>query len=391
VDLLGGPEEGMHAHVIVKQAFTISGGVCRAFAAEPLFHDLRDPKIRPQLRAGSDYWRFKGATDFVVQGEAHAPGGRPVARMEVAVKVGGVSKWLAVFGRRPIRWGPGGKVAIEAPEPFLTMPLTYANAYGGIDWRVRAEVAPSPAANLNTFGDHPGMYPRNPFGKGYLIEQGEVPGMEMPNLEDPADLLTAERLIVRDGRQWYGQPLPWCFDWVHPVTFPRCVFFSGGVDAWFPGPEDGKLPEVRRGFLPAGFRSSVAGRGLVEGPEERFYQEASCGLVLRDLRGGERVELKGMHPNEPVVSFPLPMPPILEIEVEGKREAVPPRLHSVICRPAEKKVFLVWAGDRALPRPFVPGVHKHIPVAASLNHDEPVYYQAPPTVRDLVAASQKGK
>ena len=169
--------------------------------------------------------------------------------------------------------------------------------------------------------DHPGLYPRNPVGKGYLVLPDPVDGIELPNLEDPADMLTAERLIARKPALWYRQPLPWCFEWTVGLTFPRYLFM--GVDAWFPSPDDSALPEVHRGFIPAHLRRQLEkDHDLAAG----YRQEASLGMVLGTPLAGQPVTLTGMHPEEPIITFTVPPAPSIEIEVEGERAVVPPLL-----------------------------------------------------------------
>ena len=48
----------------------------------------------------------------------------------------------------------------------------------------------------------------------------------------------------------------------------------------------------------------------------------------------------------------------------------------------------VFAAEAALPRPFIPGIHRHIPVSASLDRDTPVPYLAPATVLERIAAAK---
>ena len=252
LDIKRAAQEGQDAYAIAKFTYKIEGGQLRGTEPEPLLNDFLDPDLDPRLTADTDFWPYKYATDFVVIGSAFAPGGVPVPSIQVGVDVGSVSKRIAVFGRREITWA-GGRPRIGDPQPFTEIPITWENAYGGTDWRVPFQHEDfeddQVLGAMVAEHDHPGMYPRNPFGRGYLVESGEVPKMLMPNLEDPQDLLTAERLLVGDPELWWRQPLPWCFDWVSPATFPRYIWVDEDVDAWFPGPEDEELPEVARGYL----------------------------------------------------------------------------------------------------------------------------------------------
>jgi hypothetical protein len=268
------------------------------------------------------------------------------------------------------------------------VPLTWAEAYGGVDWRVEDPAvytwdAVEAAATLAV--DHPGMYPRNPFGTGYLVETEPVEGLRLPQVEDPDDLLTPERVLTRDPRAWFGQPLPWGFEWVHPIMFPRLVFSVLGPDAWYPGPEDARMPEVRRGYLMPGYRTAMAGRAVEEGPGPMFVQEASHGMTFRDLAADTPIRITGMHPEEESVQFQLPPPPAVVMQVESRLERVAPRLHSVVCAPAEKTFSLVYGATMDLGRPLIPGIHKHIPLAVSVNGEEPIRYEAPVPIRERLA------
>jgi len=373
---------------LVKMTFKIIDGNCKLLQADPLLHNFFDEELQPRLWPGCDFWLKKNGTDFTILGSAYAPNGKPVREMQVGVQIEARQKRIAVFGDRRIEW-KNDKPKISSPEPFEEMPVVYENAYGGIDWRVPVSLDDPHYNNAALEVDWPGLYPRNAFGKGYLVYSDPLEDAMMPNLEDPSDLLTADRLIVGDPQLWYRQPLPWCFDWVRPVTWPRCMFFKAGdADAWYPGPQDDQMPEVRRGFLPNGYRQKLEAN-REEGILPEFFQEASYGMVFAGLRGDEQVLIQGMHPDQPVMQFKLPNAmPSIELDVDGNRTPLRPRLHSVICEPAEEKVALVWAADDELPRKFIPRVHKYIPVGIRVNGDDPVFFEAPQTVKEQIKEAQ---
>ncbi len=387
IDVMPNPGEPGRAHAWVKQTYDLAGGGCRAAEPEPLLHDLRDPNLQPRIVAGTDFFWFKEATDVVVRGSAFAQTSG-VRQMEVVAQVGASQKRVAVFGPRAVTWGGDGRPVIGAPEPFEAVPMTWDHAYGGVDARVVPEDLDDPMTRLMLDVDLPGLYPRNAAGYGYLVDPEPIDDVLMPQLEDPDDLLTAERLVVGDARRWYMQPLPWCLDWVHPETFPRKVLFAAAADAWYPGPEDASLPEVRRGYLMEGYRSQMEQHGLERGPHPSFCQGASHGMVFTDLQPNTPISIKGMHPDRSEVSFSLPAPPRLEITVEGDRQAVQPRLHSVVIRPAEERLTMTYAADRPLTRPLIPGVHGKIPVSLTVDGDAPVDYETPTPVRERLAATQ---
>jgi len=378
------------AFALVKMTYEIKGSTAVLASPEPLLHDVwSNDKLDPRFPAGSDYWITKPATDVVIRGTAFAPYGRPIASMYASAQIGNTFKRIAVYGKRMVEW-KGNTPGIGRPEPFTEMPLVYKNAYGGLDNRVpipadiRDEYLKSVMNGLQY--DHPGLYPRNPVGKGYLVFADPVDGVELPNLEDPSDLLTPERLITRKPELWYRQPLPWCFEWTNGLTFPRYLFM--GVNAWFPEPDTATMPEIQRGYFPAGVRRALEKQPALS---ELFFQEASLGMVIKAPLAGQQVTLSGMHPEETTITFTLPNEPTIEIQVEGERTTVQPILTSLVIYPAEKRFITVYSGrTKGLKRVFIPGIHKNIPLAASINRDAPIRYESPPTIRDQLAAANAG-
>jgi hypothetical protein len=379
--------EPAFAFALVKLTYEIKGATAVLSQPEPLLFDFwSDETLEPRLPPGSDYWLHKQSTDVVIRGSAFAPNGRPTPSMFVSAQIGRTTKRIAVFGKRLVEWDRGSP-RLGRPEPFVEMPLLYQNAYGGLDNRVpipaQLEKDYMRAVALGMQFDHPGLYPRNPVGKGYLVLPEPVDGVELPNLEDPADLLAAERLCTRKPERWHRQPLPWCFEWTVGLTFPRYLFM--GIDAWFPAPDDSTLPEVKRGFIPSQLRGRLEkDHDLAAG----YQQEASLGMVVDTPLSGQPVTLTGMHPDEPTITFTVPPAPSIEIEVEGERAAPPPLLTNLMISPAEKKFTAVYcAKTKGLQRVFIPGIHKNIPISARINRDAPIRYQSPPTIHDRLLAA----
>ena len=370
---LGKPGPMQQVNVLVKISYQIKDDELVLTKPESLQNNIYDETCTPRLNAGSDFYPYKSKTDVIVEGAAFCETPKP--RHDVLFRIGRHEKKIAVFGEREIM-SSNGYIRISDPEPFSMMPLTYQNAYGGIDMRVPFPSDDERAAMLEGV-DHPGLYPRNPFGKGYLVVDGPIPeGTEMPNLEDPDDLLTTERLLTGDPRLWYRQPLPACCDWLHPMCFPRYVHM--GSDAWFEGPENEDMPEVARGHLPVGYRSLMS---KTMGPNADFFQGASCGLTFDLLNPGESVQLYGVHPESPWLAFRVPEAPEIVIDLEGDRKQVPVQLHHMVCRPDDEVVHFVYGAHRSPNRMFIPGVHTEIPVSVSVNRDIPIRYKAPTTMR----------
>lgn len=75
----------------------------------------------------NDMVPLKPGVDLFVLGKAYAPGQRPAERMEVSFRLGSLERRLLVVGDRQWRTPQDA----TSPQPFLEMPVTYANAYGG--------------------------------------------------------------------------------------------------------------------------------------------------------------------------------------------------------------------------------------------------------------------
>src|SRR5947209_7084826 len=85
-------------------------------------------------------------------------------------------------------------------------------------------------ATVKFEADMPLFYPRNPMGKGLAVKNMRemVHGLALPNLEDPEDLLTPERLILEQPEGWRLQPMPQGLGWYPRTCYPRS-FFAGSI------------------------------------------------------------------------------------------------------------------------------------------------------------------
>lgn len=242
----------------------------------------------------------KPATDVVLVGHAHAPA--PGTRtVDVGVRVGSVQKIARVFGDR--YWIKQGlSVTATPPEPFERIPLVYELAFGGWD---RADEDPAKW----------GYEPRNPVGCGFGDPLRASPrrGVRLPNIEDPA------RLITRYG----DRPPPTGFGFVSPDWLPRSGYAGTYDEAWDAG---------RKPLLPVDF-------------DRRFFNAASGGLVAPGyLRGDEDVVIVNASPT-PQLRFKLPgvPPPECRVELRGGEERVlRSQLDTVIIDADEGVVFLLW-------------------------------------------------
>lgn len=387
------PPESMPDMVygIVKLTYEIVANRAVPSQAEPLFHDIRLPETAPRWSPGSDFWPLKMMTDVVVRGSAFAPGGAPVGSQMIRVTVGNQQKLIAVFGNRSVEWRARGDLRFGPPEPYTQMPITWANAYGGFDPRVPTGIeAMTVADHARLEYDHPGVYPRNPFGKGYVVVDEPAEGLTLPNLEDPQQLLRPETLVTGDPRRWYMQPLPACYEFTNAMMFPRYAWL--GLEAWYPPPRDAPLREIVLGALPSNWHDLPT---IEIGGNELPYpvlQEGPVGLVFPPLEPGTPIIIEGMHPELPHIGFHLPQPPKLDFYLDGKLFPAQAQLTGVVVEPDKNRVMLTYAARHwDLPRVFVPGIHGNIPLAMMIDEQFTVPYLCPPTLREQVKAGPKGQ
>lgn len=318
------------------------------------------------LLADVDVFSFKPGTDVVVTARAHAPGGSAVPELVAGATVAGRTISLRVVGRRRVV-RRGGAWAFSDPEPFTSSALDWREAYGGIDGPSREKVDPPFLAPLQQASRYDlklatrAAYPRNPVGKGYVLEdRPELEGLELPTVEDPEDPLTPGRLVVGHPDAWTRQPRPAGLGWVNYGWFPRSAFLGLDRVALPPGtsPSGARVVEVDRGWAPA---DVLTGRPL----EVRFHEKAGNGapppfVFEPHLSGREEVTLTNLDPRAPSLTFELPGErPRIAIRPlgEGEREA-PAKLMSVLVDATRRLVSLVWAGV-VLPR--LPHAPQHGP------------------------------
>lgn len=273
-----------------------------------------DAQLRPCLdlpyadRGGSevyypsDYAPYKPRADLLVVGSAHAPGGQPVTRLDVAVTVGNHRKSLVVHGDR--HWLGDGEAA-SPPEPFLAMPLTWSRAYGSDDFLA------------------------NPLGRGrYMPWNGDVTGRRpLPNVEFP------------DA----------------PVTAPECEVGAAGF-----APIGGTAPSR---LARAGQRDRRWMNREAPVPPDDFdwsYHNAAPEDQQIDgfFRGDETIGFENMHPDHPRLETRLPglrVQAIVLRDEAGAPEPVDLVLDTVWADVSRERLVLAWRGrimiqDSASPR-----------------------------------------
>ncbi len=288
------------------------------------------------IKFESDLVPFKPFTDVVVVGKAYAPQAGPVQQMNIEISVAGKTKIICVIGDRECRYRPERPPEFTDPVPFSTMEIRYERAFGGKD-----DVS-DPQTPL--------AYPRNDMGCGLVLKnvQKRVHGLSLPNLEDPSDLLTPERIVLTDPYKWNLLPIPQGCGWVHRSWYPRSSF-AGSMPPYL-GPDD-VMREEEMGLVPK--RHVALSRQLkLPSYHPRFQNGASVGLMFQPLVGEETIQLTGLTPSG-VINFALPSErPKLMLDIGlGQKELVP-ALHTVCIRPDDMQVDLVWRGAHSYPGLF---------------------------------------
>ena len=320
---------------------------------------MASPKYLPEIVG------FKTGTDVVVHGSARPS--RPVREMMAGIRVDAQVHAVKVFGRRLVEHGPSG-VRFGIPEPFEAVALRYENAYGGRDqgyeraFAAEFQEAVDPAAwrrartNIeNAFGRiHPLMYPRNRFGKGYVLgdDLRKAVGRELPNIELPRDLLTPERLACNPMR-WQPQPIPAGVGYLDPFSFPRSALMGMSLE---PPPTADGIREVAMGLVPG-----MPTRGILTATPEQMGDVvhpaasrcASLGLWLPFLHGDESVVIHGMDAGHPALPCPLPDErPMFHLGIPVEPEALtPPQVYLVRIDVDRRQLVQVWVQRFRHPRP----------------------------------------
>lgn len=289
------PEPGASLQLHEKQLPLVMADV---FHGEPGFSA---PKYEVDFALG------KARCDVLMNACAKAPGGRPVERVAVGIRVGAWSKSFAVVGDR--EWvSRSGGVRATPPRPFVSMPISYGRAYGGIDSR-HADPAKHAA------------FMRNPVGCGFHehLESEWLDGSALPNTEE------LDRPVIHPR----GGYAPMAFGPIGRNWEPRYRFAGTYDQHW--------LDEVFP-FLPEDF-------------DERYYQAAPEDQQMPLPDRPLEVVLAGVSA-EGVRRFMLPHfdAPVHVFPKRGKREDSLARLDTILVEPDADTVVLTWRLTRPLRR-----------------------------------------
>ncbi len=285
--------------------------------------------LNSSVRFESDFVPYKLSTDVVLNGHAYSPKQQPCQKLIVGLKVGDVRKEVYVVGDRNVIYVSGSDPKFSDPEPFTKMELKYERAYGGID-------VFSDSKNSYAYG-------RNPVGRGFVVKNAKecLDRLKLPNLEDPKDRLTPERLCVGDFQQgWTKQPVPCSLGWYPKTWLPRAAF--AGV---MPGDRkfEQEMRSVYAKLIPAEHQAAYQKTNLPD-MDFRFFNGASIGLSVPYLHGGETV-VADFLTEEPRFQFQLPKErPTISIDIGEGAQEPSVALHTVMIHMDQRQLDLVWRG-----------------------------------------------
>ncbi len=253
----------------------------------------------------TDYSLFKPACDIMLSGTAYSPGGKPVENTPVRMQVGPLNKTIAVHGNRQWR-RTGTGLRPSRAQLFNEMPISYDNAFGGVDRTNEAK------GKTDTFTP-------NPVGCGYYTNSKTALGQALPNTEE-------FRNPVRNPN---GKYLPMAFGPIGRSWFPRYKFA---------GTYDQKWMDERAPILPRNF-------------DNRYYQATAPDQQLPYLRGGEQVVLQNLT-KEGLVSFCIPQEkmPVLFVPHRGEEVEMQANIDTIMFEPDKARFSMTWRANYPLYR-----------------------------------------
>jgi len=246
----------------------------------------------------ADFAHRKPRCDVLLNGSAWAPGGKPTQVVPVSFSLGGMTKAFAVHGPRVWRKSLMGAPRPSETKPFISLPISYNNAFGGID------TSPDDPSKHRAF-------PLNPVGRGFRHHLEGVDGVLMPNTEEIRTPVTSPR----------GPYRPMAFGAMGRNWQPRAAFAGTYDESWL---SEG-LP-----FFPKDF-------------DDRYFQSAPIDQQVPYPRGGEAVTLINLTRNG-TLRFRLPerRVPVALIPHQGPTKQLDAALDTVLVEPDAGHLLLTW-------------------------------------------------
>ena len=343
--------------VLVKQTYNINkDGTC-ALAAEqlPLAEDVvMYSHNNAILQADLDVYVQKNYTDVVIKGSAKNYDNAPQFVAEIIV--GKIRHTMAVQGNQKAYLDDRNKIRFSEIEKVETVPLRYDFAYGGKDTEAEKQMQMPPAEllaslpDINLYADSPFRYPRNPEGKGYLVEKSKamIEQLEIPNLQDPEHLLTPENILVGDFNRWIEMPLPYATDWVNPAWVPR-IIYTGLIE--FPHSKIAGLKEIEKRWVELNLYDK---KNPAKDFNYRFFNGGHYALQTAFDNPVRECTLINIHPTNKKFTIKLPnvRPKIWVDGRKGTLKETIPVMHSIVIEPDENRLSIVWCGRAPALRPY---------------------------------------
>ena len=348
--------------VITKRTYTLDnlGNCSLAEEQPPLIENVEvHPDHKEIVTQDIDLYPYKPYTDIVLKGKAY--NSQKSSSFQASIEIANQNVDMQIIGNRKVSKNERGKFVFSEAEIIEEIPLEYQYAYGGKDLLAEKPIRDQfeQEESLSFLGEvfdplegSPFRYPRNPAGKGYIIEahNDTIDNLELPNIEDPYNLLIPETLLCSSPLDWYKMPVPRCTDWISPGWFPRIAYFG-----MYPLP-DGLDEEVYE------IKNKWADRDLLKSQVDvkkakfsfRACNGASLGLQSSYLNGGESCRLTNIHPKKREFIFDLPKDKP-EIKVDGRNGKMlktSPVLHLIQIEPDINRLTMVWCGSARAIRPY---------------------------------------
>lgn len=287
--------------------------------------------VTDPVRLESDLVAYKPMTDVIFLAHAHAPKGHKVPQADVGVQVGSARKIFRVFGDRKA-YVTGSGLAFSAPVPFERMPIDYSLAYGGKDEKSEEGI--------------PYTYMKNPLGRGFVVKNNvkAIQDLILPNLEDPAKLLTPQNLVLQKFERWKDWPDPVGLGYVGKNFHPR--YTLAGLPPDIQASEEMERQRAMQKMPRIG--SGPASQPPPPNPilNLQFFNGASPGLAFPYLTGKETIMMANLDKDHPRFSFTLPdKRPRAFLDVGEGPEEMRMVLQTVVVHKDSNQVSMVWRGS----------------------------------------------
>ena len=353
------PQVGWIYGVVAKRIYRIVGADCRiaedqqALVEEPVLEENGD------FVRDSDLILNRSKSDVIVEGKIHSM--VSVGQLTARVRIGSFDKPIVVYGDRQLYEDSMGNLQFSSPKPFVEMPIDWTTSYGGVDLAAIEEIGDPTMEFAKEMGAEPTeqdsifAYPRNPRGKGYIIERTPlaIERCSLPNLEMPQEQLTPDSIVLEDFFRWPLAVRPVGLSWLPYNFFPRSAMLTMPP---MPYDEESITPdqihEIRNGDL------KVNSLNTERSPQQRLdiraTQSAAMGMRIDEISPVEEFSFTHFHPINREWTWRLPGEvPRMAFQVPGAPAAeLVPQIKQILVQPDTDTVSVIWAAQTKLQTPF---------------------------------------